>query len=72
MNWKEFAECKGVDTKLFFPRSASKTNKNEAIEKYCKKCLVSDHCLAEAIASSRVHGIWGGTTQRDRIRMRGW
>jgi len=69
MGWKDRAECKGVDTNVFFSGAASTA---QAVERYCSKCLVSDQCLAEGMASSRVFGIWGGTTQSDRTRMRAW
>ena len=68
-SWKEHAACKGVDINTFFSGTAAKVN---AVERYCSKCLVSDLCLNEAMTSTRVFGIWGGTTHRDRLRMRKW
>ena len=62
-DWKDRAACKGQDISMFFPGTGGpKTN---AVD-YCRVCPVSGPCLQEALQSRRVHGIWGGTTQRER------
>ena len=66
-SWKEHAACKGQDIGLFFPANS---RRNKAASKFCENCLVSELCLNEALTSSRVLGIWGGTTWKQRRQMR--
>lgn len=37
---------------------------------YCGRCPVAEQCLRYALAN-KVNGIWGGTTDADRRRLRG-
>lgn len=70
MNWTDRAACRGMDDTLFFPEGRG----HIAIEAYatCTRCPVRDHCLNEAIDRTNAddYGIWGGTSERDRIDIR--
>ena len=65
-NWKDHAACKGLDISVFFPGTGLRTS---AVEKYCSVCPVIGPCLREALQGNRVSGIWGGTTQGQRLRI---
>lgn len=63
--------CAQVDPELFFPE-----NKLEAREKIqiarplCNSCEFKNPCLQYALANPDVHGIWGGFTEWERVRIR--
>jgi WhiB family transcriptional regulator, redox-sensing transcriptional regulator len=70
--WWSQAACQSADRELFFPISevaASHRNIAEA-KAVCGQCLVRVECLAHAIGSGPVQGIWGGTTENERRLMR--
>ncbi len=65
--WAERARCRGVDPRLFFPERRELPLLGLA---YCRVCKVREPCLAEALADPELRGIWGGTTERERRRLR--
>jgi WhiB family redox-sensing transcriptional regulator len=65
-NWQDLAECKTVDTSLFFPERGASTKEAKAI---CSDCIVREDCLEYALAHEK-HGIWGGMSERERRRVR--
>jgi hypothetical protein len=65
MEWRELASCKGADTNIFFEES-----RIEEAKEFCDQCVVRDECLDDAIWS-RSMGTWAGTTQRQRMTIRG-
>jgi WhiB family transcriptional regulator, redox-sensing transcriptional regulator len=70
--WWSRAACRSADPELFFPISLSGSSAGE-IDKakaVCAKCAVRSHCLAAALALGHVQGIWGGTTEEERQRLR--
>jgi len=52
---------------LFFPERGDSTEPAKAV---CARCLVRAECLAYALAEHIQHGIWGGTSERERRRLR--
>lgn len=68
VRWDLRAACRGTDTSLFFPGERDLEASRDA-KAICATCEVRDECLEEAIVN-REHGIWGGTTERDRRRIR--
>jgi WhiB family redox-sensing transcriptional regulator len=63
--------CLDESPELFFPRSESgamdlETKRAVAV---CRSCPFQRACLAYAIAVD-VHGIWGGVTRSERVRIR--
>ncbi len=66
-DWIEQANCRGVDPELFFPARGKPTRDAKAL---CKGCVVREECLDYALAHGERWGIWGGTTERDRRRLR--
>lgn len=65
--WIEQAICRGVDPELFFPARGSPTKEAKAL---CKGCVVREECLDYALAHNERWGIWGGTTEKERRRLR--
>ncbi|MEM9652492.1 MAG: WhiB family transcriptional regulator [Actinomycetota bacterium] len=65
--WRELGACRGVDTTLFFPGQGESVAEAKAI---CASCIVRAECADYALATGQRFGIWGGTTERDRRRLR--
>lgn len=67
--FSEEAKCYGMDTNLFFPYSERREDglrQAKEAKAICKKCL--EYALSQP--SFDDHGIWGGTTSRERRKMR--
>lgn len=65
-NWTHAALCTQVDPELFYPEKGGSCR--EAI-RLCNGCDVREQCLAYALEHADIHGVWGGTVARDRIRI---
>jgi len=58
--------CRGVDPDLFFPQTPEGVR---VAKERCAACSLIYECLAWGLHHEE-YGIWGGTTGRDRKRMR--
>jgi len=67
--WMERAACRGLSTDLFFPERGGGAD-TRAAKAVCAACPVSDDCYEYAFGSNERHGIWGGTSERERRRIR--
>ena len=67
-NWRAAAACRSVDPDLFFPVSdyGKGLDQVTAAKAICAGCRVRRQCLAFALRTRQVHGIWGGLTERER------
>ena len=65
--WAASALCAQTDPELFFPEKGGSTREAKAL---CRRCPVRDDCLDYALAHDARFGIWGGTSERDRRRMK--
>lgn len=64
--WQQRALCKGVGS-LMFPNN--KLEVDEAL-KACNRCPVREDCLEYALSLNLEHGVWGGTSERERRRIK--
>ncbi|HEX5540307.1 MAG TPA: WhiB family transcriptional regulator [Micromonospora sp.] len=64
--WRMRGVCQNVDPETFFP--APSESADEAVE-LCRTCEVRGPCLAWALEVGDCHGVWGGTTPRERRAM---
>jgi WhiB family redox-sensing transcriptional regulator len=73
-DWRQDAACRDVDPELFFPEPGQLPQTAKAKE-VCAGCAVRGPCLDAALhgplARDDRHGIFAGTTARDRTRLRG-
>lgn len=53
--------------RLFFPETSSGV---AVAQRYCRMCPVKAPCLDFAIDTKQDFGVWGGTSERERRRMR--
>jgi len=65
--WMAAGLCAEIDPELFYPESGAP---NRDAKRVCAGCEVRAECLAYALAHRERHGVWGGTTERERRRMR--
>lgn len=67
--WRERSQCvaEGFPTSAFFPDALDGVIAAQAV---CKRCTVRGACLSYALDNRIEHGIWGGTSERERVRIR--
>ncbi len=65
--WFADAACRTVDPAIFFPDRGGPVS---AAKAFCSRCDVRDQCLAYALNDQHIAGVWGGTSERDRAKMR--
>ena len=70
--WWAAAACRSADPDLFFPISDSGPALMQAAQAkaICATCRVRRECLAFALRTGQIHGIWGGTTEDERAAAR--
>lgn len=64
--WRTRGVCRGIDPETFFP---APNEPAEAAVALCRSCDVQGPCLAWALEVGDCHGVWGGTTPRERRAM---
>ena len=71
-DWRSLGACLSADPDLFFPISPdSASQREEARAKaVCATCGVRAECLAFAMKTRQVHGVWGGLGEAELARLR--
>ncbi|MFC3501155.1 WhiB family transcriptional regulator [Micromonospora krabiensis] len=64
--WRTRGTCQNVDPETFFP---APNEPADAAVSLCRSCEVQGSCLAWALEVGDCHGVWGGTTPRERRAM---
>jgi WhiB family redox-sensing transcriptional regulator len=65
--WQDAAACHGFDTEFFFPQRGEFPATAFAT---CRRCPVQPECLEHALTLPERFGVWGGTSERQRRRLR--
>lgn len=60
-------QCRDLDAELFFPVASQ--DLPEEVGRACAACAFSSACMAYALGQG-LEGIWGGTTEVERRRLR--
>jgi len=68
LSWHDKALCKG-STDIFFPERGENSDVHQA-KLICQRCQVSVPCLNYAIDNNIKHGVWGGYSRKQRIKMK--
>jgi WhiB family transcriptional regulator, redox-sensing transcriptional regulator len=73
--WIPQAACRDTDPDTFFPSqpdSAGQTGAKglEAARTICRTCPVQPECLEYALTHHEKFGVWGGTSERERRKIR--
>jgi len=61
--------CAQVDSELFFPEQEYGRNTAPIAKSICSRCPHKTECLEWAVTNFEF-GVWGGTTERDRMKLR--
>jgi WhiB family transcriptional regulator, redox-sensing transcriptional regulator len=69
-SWRDDAQCRFADLDLFFPNSTVGIEEIQAAKELCQSCPVQSPCLDYALVTNQENGIWGGTTEGERRRLR--
>ena len=66
--WPTLAACRSADPDLFFPISSSGSSLAQVAQAkaMCGGCPVRRECLAFALRTHQVHGVWGGLSEQER------
>lgn len=69
-DWREQAECKDdpIPDLWFVP--PGDRHGIAAAKAICHRCPVAAKCLAEAMADPSIVGVWGGTSEVERAKLR--
>ena len=67
LEWMNNALCRQVDYELFFPEGGGGS---VTARKVCGRCEVKTECLSYALEFPSMIGIWGGTTAKQRQKLK--
>jgi WhiB family redox-sensing transcriptional regulator len=73
--WRDRAACRDTNPELFFPIGTTglAIDQIDAAKAVCEQCPVQRECLEFALATNQEAGVWGGTTEDERRKLRkGW
>ena len=65
--WMQHGNCHSESPEVFFPSDGIGVIRAQQV---CMGCPVKAECLDHALNMHIDHGVWGGTSERQRQRMR--
>jgi WhiB family transcriptional regulator, redox-sensing transcriptional regulator len=65
--WQSRTACRNADTALFFPDRGENATLAKAV---CRACPVKAACLEYALLAGEKYGVWGMTSESERLRLR--
>jgi len=71
-SWRRDAACQYISPALFFPNGTTgqAIEEIDAAKAVCRACPVTDACLEFAMSTHQQYGVWGGTDEEERRRLR--
>lgn len=71
-DWRDLAACRDTDPDLFFPvgTTGPAIEQIENAKAVCGQCEVRESCLEFALTTNQDSGIWGGTSEEERRKIR--
>ena len=71
-DWRSLAACQDTDPDLFFPvgTTGPAIEQIENAKAVCRQCDAQRDCLEFALATNQDSGIWGGTSEEERRKLR--
>ena len=72
LNWRDNAACRDTDPDLFFPVGTTglAVEQISAAKAVCATCPVKGPCLEFALITNQDSGVWGGTSEDERRKIR--
>jgi WhiB family redox-sensing transcriptional regulator len=70
--WRRYAVCRDTDPDLFFPvgTTGQALVQIDRAKEVCDQCTVKVDCLEFALETNQDSGIWGGTSEEERRKLR--
>jgi len=70
--WRNNAICRDTDPDLFFPvgTTGQALVQIDRAKEVCDQCTVKVDCLEFALETNQDSGIWGGTSEEERRKLR--
>lgn len=71
-DWRDSAACRDTSPELFFPvgTTGPAIDQTDAAKAVCHECPVQEPCLEYALMTNQDTGIWGGTSEEERRKLR--
>lgn len=71
-DWRDVASCQDTDPDLFFPvgTTGPAIEQIEAAKAVCGGCEARQPCLEFALTTNQDSGVWGGTSEEERRKLR--
>ncbi|HEX2192374.1 MAG TPA: WhiB family transcriptional regulator [Acidimicrobiales bacterium] len=71
-DWRDRASCRDTDPDLFFPvgTTGPALDQIAAAKAVCGLCEAQRQCLEFALATNQEAGVWGGTSEEERRKLR--
>lgn len=71
-DWRDRAACRDTDPDLFFPVGSTgpAVDQIAAAKAVCRQCDAVQACLEFAMATNQESGVWGGTCEDERRKLR--
>lgn len=71
-DWRDVASCQDTDPDLFFPvgTTGPALEQIASAKAVCDACLAKEPCLEFALTTNQDSGIWGGTSEDERRKLR--
>jgi WhiB family redox-sensing transcriptional regulator len=71
-DWRDDAACLHADPDLFFPvgTAGAALDQVDEAKRICRACPVRKQCLAWALDLGATSGVWGGSTEDERLAVR--
>ena len=66
ITWMQTGHCNEEPADVFFPSDGVGVEKAKRV---CEGCPVQERCLEYALKNKVDHGVWGGTSERQRRRI---
>jgi WhiB family transcriptional regulator, redox-sensing transcriptional regulator len=70
--WRKVAACRDTDPDLFFPvgTTGPAIEQIENAKAVCRTCDAQVPCLEFALSTNQDSGVWGGTSEEERRKLR--
>ncbi len=71
-SWRLLAACQDTDPDLFFPvgTTGPAIDQIDSAKAVCDSCHAKAPCLEFALVTNQDSGVWGGTSEEERRRIR--
>jgi WhiB family redox-sensing transcriptional regulator len=71
-DWRDHAACRDTNPDLFFPvgTTGPAIEQIENAKAVCRQCPAQAPCLEYALTTNQDSGVWGGTSEEERRKLR--